>query len=371
MKSSHRTAGKTTGDDTELSEACPFPILKCNQDGAVLFMNGACKHLLDQMGVASDQFSLIVPERFVGILQRVLQDRQKMDLNTKYRDRALHLTFVPSRNRAHVFIFINDLTAQNEAEAQLIQSDKMASLDLLVAGLAHEINNPLGALHSNSDILSRAIGKLGKLIDAGHNPADPARYREMKRLLEILQDVYLNNTTASDRMINIVQNLKNFVRLDEAERKKVNIHEGLESTLTLVQHLLRNRIHVIRQYGDLPDIECFPNQLNQVFMNIFINSAQAIPDRGTITIKTGTEDGSITIAIRDTGVGIPAENLSKVFDPGFTTKGIGVGTGLGLSICYKIVQNHHGKIEIQSEVGEGSTFTIKLPVISLEGDHAN
>lgn len=232
--------------------------------------------------------------------------------------------------------------------------EKMGSLGLLVAGLTHEINTPLGAIHSNNDILTRATGKIRRLLV-------PAPNKEVNRLLGILEEVCRNNELATERIMNLVRSLKNFARLDEAERKPVNIHEGLESTLTLVKHHLKNRVRVVKEYGDLPDIECYPNQLNQVFMNLLVNAAQAIEDRGTITIKTWMDGQSVKIAIRDTGVGIPSENLPKVFDPGFTTKGVGLGRGLGLSICYRIVQDHHGGIGIESS-GKGSTFTVTLPL---------
>jgi two-component system, NtrC family, sensor kinase len=131
--------------------------------------------------------------------------------------------------------------------------------------------------------------------------------------------------------------------------------------LTIVQHQLRNRVRVEKEYGDIPTVECYPNRLNQVFMNLLVNAAQAIPELGTITIKTSRTEDSVRIAISDTGVGIPNENLPKIFDPGFTTKGVGVGTGLGLPICYKIIQEHQGRIEVESS-DHGTTFTIVLPL---------
>jgi two-component system NtrC family sensor kinase len=156
--------------------------------------------------------------------------------------------------------------------------------------------------------------------------------------------------------------LRNFARLDEAERKKVDLHEGLESTLTLARHQLENRIQVVRDYGDLPEIDCFANQLNQVFMNLLMNAAEAIEAKGTITISTRAHGDAVTVAFSDTGTGIPAEMLPKVFDPGFTTKGVRVGCGLGLAICYKIVTEHGGRVEVQSQMGQGTTFTLYLPV---------
>ena len=237
--------------------------------------------------------------------------------------------------------------------SQLIQSEKMAALGLLVAGVAHEINTPMGAIHSNNDIMTRAVGKVRKLLE-------PAPDKEVRRLLDILGEVCRNNEIATERIMNIVRNLKNFARLDEAERKKVNIHEGIESTLSLLRHQLKSRIRIVKCFGDIPEVECYPNELNQVFMNILVNAAQAIKHRGEITVKTWREGDRVKIAISDTGVGIPPENLSKVFDPGFTTKGVGLGTGLGLSICYKIVQEHRGTIEAESSK-QGTTFTISIP----------
>jgi len=238
--------------------------------------------------------------------------------------------------------------------SQLIQSEKMAALGLLVAGVAHEINTPMGAIHSNNDIMTRAVGKVRKLLERAPD-------NEVRRLLDILGEVCRNNEIATERIMKIVRNLKNFARLDEAERKKVDIHEGIESTLSLLRHQLKSRIRIVKCFGDIPEIECYPNELNQVFMNILVNAAQAIKHRGEITVKTWREGDRVKIAISDTGVGIPPENLSKVFDPGFTTKGVGLGTGLGLSICYKIVQEHRGTIEAESSK-QGTTFTISIPL---------
>lgn len=249
---------------------------------------------------------------------------------------------------------MTERTREQELTAQSIQSEKMASLGLLVAGVAHEINTPMGAIHSNNDITARAVSRIRKLL--GPDPDT-----ELDRLLGILEQICRNNGIATERIMNIVRNLRNFARLDEAERKKVDIHEGIDSTLMLLRHQLRNRIRIVKEFGDVPEIECFPNELNQVFMNILVNAAQAIKGRGTIIVKTSRCEDSIKIVISDTGVGIPAEQLPRIFDPGFTTKGVGVGTGLGLSICYKIIQDHHGRIEVESSTA-GTTFTITLPL---------
>ena len=164
-------------------------------------------------------------------------------------------------------------TQEGELTPQFIQADKMAALGLLVAGVAHEINTPMGAIHSNNDNMRRAVAKIRKLL----GPQE----QEVERLFDIVDEVCRNNEAATERIMKIVHSLKNFARLDEAERKEVDIHEGIESTLTLVQHQLKNRIRVEKQFADLPEIQCHPIQLNQVFMNILVNAAHAIPDQGT------------------------------------------------------------------------------------------
>ena len=166
---------------------------------------------------------------------------------------------------------------------------------------------------------------------------------------------------ASERIAKIVKSLKNFARLDESEFQKADLHEGLDSTLTLLEHELKNRIEVNKHYGTIPELACYPNQLNQVFMNIMANAIQSIHEKGTITISTGTENGNIVIKIHDNGVGIDEKHIGQIFDPGFTTKGVGVGTGLGLSISYNIIKKHNGEIKVESELNKGTAFNIILP----------
>jgi signal transduction histidine kinase len=245
-------------------------------------------------------------------------------------------------------------TRDRELTSQLIQAEKMAALGLLVAGVAHEINTPMGAIHSNNDIMLRAVTRIRKNLEPDAN-------KEVMRLLGILEEVCRNNETAAERIMHIVRRLKNFARLDEAARKRVDLHEGVESTLTLLQHQLKNRIRIEKQFGEIPGVLCHPNQVNQVFMNILANAAQAISGNGVIRIRTWRDGNFVRISIADTGVGIPQEHLSKIFDPGFTTKGVGLGTGLGLSICYKIIEDHGGSIEVDSSTS-GTTFTINLPI---------
>lgn len=247
-------------------------------------------------------------------------------------------------------------------QSQLVQSEKMAALGHLVAGVAHEINTPLGALKSNNDLLIRALAKLKAIVEAPETPCDIREDQGLARIMSSIEDLNSINKNAMERIVSIVRSLRKFARLDEAERDKVDLHEGLESTLTLVHHELKNRIDVHKNYGKLPLITCYPNQINQVFMNILVNASQAIEGRGEIFVDTYTQDDNVVVEIRDTGKGVPSEDLERIFDPGFTTKGSGVGTGLGLSIVYQIVQDHKGSIEVTSEVGKGTTFRIILPI---------
>jgi len=246
------------------------------------------------------------------------------------------------------------------AQIQLVQSEKMASLGMLVAGIAHEINTPIGAVNSMHDTLLRSIQKLKDILRKRPTEIDQEDAR-LSEILKTLDDANKVIESGTERVMTIVKRLRSFARLDEAELKTVDIHEGIEDTLTIIHHQIKHNITIIKNYGSLPKIACFPGQLNQVFLNLLINASQAIADKGEITISTGRENSKIRIEFADNGIGIPPEKIGRVFDPGFTTKGVGVGTGLGLSICYQIIENHHGKIEVESEVGKGAKFIITLP----------
>ena len=256
--------------------------------------------------------------------------------------------------------------ALQETQAKLVQSEKMASLGNLVAGIAHEINTPVGAINSMHDTLMRAVDRLNGVLEADYHEV-LQNNRPMRAALQVIQDANRVIATGTKRVTEIVRSLRSFARLDEAEMKEANLHEGIENTLTLVHHNLKNRIEVVRDYSDIPPVTCFPSRLNQVFLNLLVNAGQAIDGQGKITVSTRLVGDEVAIAIADSGKGIPTENLARIFDPGFTTKGVGVGTGLGLSICYQIVQDHKGSIRVNSQEGEGTTFTIHLPLSIDEG----
>ncbi|HYD79401.1 MAG TPA: response regulator [Paucimonas sp.] len=258
---------------------------------------------------------------------------------------------------------------------QLLQSEKMASIGQLAAGVAHEINNPIAFVNSNLGTLKEYVDDLWQLIDAyealADRLADRAELFETVRgvrekldigyLRQDLQNLMTESLDGVSRVRRIVQDLKDFSHVGEAERQTFDLHAGIDSTLNIVWHELKQRAEVKKEYGDLPLVHGVPAQLNQVFMNLLINAAQAMDRFGAITIRTGAEDGWVWVEIADTGAGIQAEHLPHLFEPFFTTKPVGKGTGLGLSLSYGIVSQHGGRIEVDSEVGKGTVFRVWLP----------
>lgn len=242
----------------------------------------------------------------------------------------------------------NTLKELKETQIQLINSEKMASLGQLVAGVAHEINTPLGSINANNDITAKLIKRLtGTEAD--------------KTVLENIENINKIDKEAIRRISGIVKSLKKFVRLDESDLQLADINKELDLTLELIKHETKNKIEIIKNYGDVPSIKCYPNMLNQVFMNLLINSCQSIEDKGSIAISTEYSDGVLTVKIKDTGCGIDDNIKDKMFIAGTTTKKIGIGTGLGLAISQKIIEKHKGKISFTSENGEGTEFVIEIP----------
>jgi AhpD family alkylhydroperoxidase len=248
-----------------------------------------------------------------------------------------------------------------ETQAQLVQSEKVAALGKLVAGVVHEMNTPLGSLNSAIDVSTRSIRNIMDVLETSDTLEEVRRSERFQHSLKALESHSPVTEAACQRITRIVTSLKSFARLDEAALQETDLHEGLESTLTLLEHDIKARIRVVKEYGDIPNIVCYPVDLNQVFMNLLTNAAQAVKDEGTITIQTFVEDGNVHVKISDTGVGIPPEQLDSVFDPGFTKKGKRVKAGIGLFVSSNIVQKHHGQIKVESEIGKGSTFTVILP----------
>jgi len=275
-----------------------------------------------------------------------------------------------------------------QSQAQLIQSEKMASLGQMVAGVAHEINTPLGYVHSNIELLDTLFRETSKLVsryedlvghvENNHPTMDEAlvdAIQEIRTLreglfdaesIEQIETVFTDTLYGLDQISELVLNLKDFSRLDKAKVDNVSINECMDSALLIGNNAIKYRAEVIKEYGDIPLIACSPSQINQVFLNILTNAAQAIEEQGTIQIKSFHDTDMVYISIRDSGKGIAQEHLEKIFDPFFTTKPVGQGSGMGLSISYKIIEQHHGRIDVSSAPGEGTEFIIQLPIGNAE-----
>ena len=241
---------------------------------------------------------------------------------------------------------VKDLTKTlqelKDTQLKLINSEKMASLGQLVAGVAHEINTPVASIKSNNEIAKKLISQM-----------------EDSDTIELLQEINEIDSEAIARINRLVVSLRKFVRLDEAELQEADINKEIDLTLDLIRHETKNRITIIKNYSELPPIKCYPNMLNQVFMNILVNAAHAIEGEGTITIDTDYKNNNLIVKIKDTGCGI--KEPEKIFFAGYTTKSAGVGTGLGLAIAQKIIEKHKGKIEVKTKINEGSEFCITIP----------
>jgi two-component system, NtrC family, sensor kinase len=272
-----------------------------------------------------------------------------------------------------------------EAQTQLMQQEKMASIGQLAAGVAHEINNPMGFVSSNLNTLKKYDRNIRSLIEQYRSffsglKDGAAEEKDRTNILEgikhitkfeketdiefVLQDLpnlIKESLDGADRIRKIVVDLKDFAHPGEEALKFAGINENLDSTLNVVWNELKYKANVTKDYGELPLVKCYPRQLNQVFMNILVNAAQAIDEKGEIKITTRSEGEQVRITISDTGSGIPKENLSKIFDPFFTTKEVGKGTGLGLNVAYNVIKKHNGMIDVESTLDKGTTFTIHLP----------
>jgi len=269
------------------------------------------------------------------------------------------------------------------AHNQLLQSEKLASIGQLAAGVAHEINNPIGYVNSNLGSLGQYVEKLIGIMEACER-AEPElsasplleelialkRETDWEYLKQDTRDLIKESAEGITRVKKIVQDLKDFSHVDESEWLYADLHKGIDSTLNIVNNEIKYNAEVIREYGAIPQVECMASQLNQVFMNMLINASHAIGEsnHGKITIRTGMENDLVWIEFSDTGKGIVPENMKRIFDPFFTTKPVGKGTGLGLSLSFGIIEKHHGRIEVQSELGKGTTFRIWLPEKQLKNE---
>lgn len=315
------------------------------RDGSYLWMHDSLRLVRDEHGV---------PFEVIGSLTDITE-RKRMEAMLQARGEEQQLL----------------ISKLQEAHDQLLQAEKMASIGQLAAGIAHEINNPIGFVNSNMSSLQAYVGTLFGVI-AQYEAAMPdalashvAHVREQADLAFLQADIVELVSESMDglkRVRDIVQSLKDFSHVGETDWQVASLHAGLDSTLNIVSNELKYKARIEKHYGELPPLTCLASQLNQVFMNLLVNAGQAISGEGVITICTGYADGWVWVQIGDTGAGIAAEHLHRIFEPFFTTKAVGSGTGLGLSLSYGIVAKHGGRIEVASTVGQGTRFTIHLPV---------
>lgn len=354
-------------------------IIMMDHTGKISYWNEAAEGIFGytkEEALGQEMHALLAPERYYEAYSEGVSKFQKtgtgdavgntLELAGIRKDGTefpfeLSLSSVLIRDKWNAIGILRDITDRKQMEMQLMQSEKMASLGMLVAGVAHEINTPVGAISSMHDTLVRAIERL-KLLLSVVVPEKSSGSQKVDRMLKVIGDANEVITSGTERVANIVKRLRSFARLDEAELKEVDIHEGIEDTIAIVHHELKHRAVVERNFGDVSPLYCYPSQLNQVYLNILVNAIQAIEDKGIITITTFQKDNQVHIQFRDTGIGIPEESLKRIFVPGYTTKDRGVGTGLGLSICHQIIRDHNGEILVESEAGKGTTFTIVLPI---------
>ena len=269
-----------------------------------------------------------------------------------------------------------------QAHQQLLQAEKMSAIGQLAAGVAHEINNPVGFVRSNMITLRDYSQDLMNLVNvyevsereaASLSPAS-AIIMQMRQeidlsfLREDMPNLLEESLEGLDRVQKIVKDLKEFSHIDEGEWQRVDLHAGLESTLNIVYNQVKYKAEIVKDYGDLPKVECIGSQVNQVFMNLLVNAAQAIDENGTIYLRTGRDGDIVWVEVADTGRGIESDSLKRIFEPFFTTKPVGQGTGLGLSVSYRIIESHNGRIEVGSTPGQGTTFRVLLPTDQPRAD---
>jgi len=307
-----------------------------------------------------------VIERTSQLSEQILE-RQKIELALQQRNAELES--------------VNGKLAGTQS--QLLQSEKMASVGQLAAGVAHEINNPIGYVHSNLVSLSRYLENIFAVLQAYERfedslPPGSPQVQQLKHLKDTMEldflrrdigDLMTESVEGVTRVEKIVKDLKDFSHVDEAEWQETDVHAAIDSTLNVVWHELKYKGDLVKDYGDLPRIQCLPFQLKQVIMNLLVNAAHAIDQRGRIEIRTRAEpEGKVEIRVSDNGKGIDPRHLNRIFEPFFTTKPVGVGTGLGLSVSYSIIQKHNGTIDVESEPGKGTTFTIRLPIQHVDAN---
>jgi len=268
------------------------------------------------------------------------------------------------------------LAALKRSQAKVLHQEKMASIGQLAAGVAHEIDNPIGFISSNLSTLGKYLTRIEAFvavqsgcIAAGAPPEQVESVRQQQAGLKIdyilkdLEDLVRESMEGAERVRSIMADLKSFSRVDESEYRQADLNECLRSAINLAWSEIKHKATLEKELGEIPSTRCYPQQMRQVFLNLLINAAHAIEDRGIITVRSLEEDGYVCFSVADNGRGIPEANLNRIFEPFFTTKEVGKGTGLGLSITYDIVRKHNGEITVRSEPGKGTVFTVRIPVV--------
>jgi len=304
----------------------------------------------DEIGVLTSNFNKMVRE-----LERSHNDLEEHNRTLEIKVEARTLELKQKNTELE-----DTLDTLKQMQQQVIVQEKMATLGQLVAGLTHEINTPIGAIRSMNDTKSKAVTKLQAAL-ANMTSETAGTNHDVRTAMDVILEADQLIGQGAERLNEITKNLKNFARLDEAEATVADIHEGIDSVLALIEHDLLTNIEVVREYGEIPPFVCHARKLNQVFFNILKNACQAIEETGRITITTGLRDNMVHVAVRDTGKGIEQGDLNSIFDPSFTTKRSVVRASLGLSISYQIIREHHGNIEVESQPGEGTVFTVTIP----------
>ena len=360
---------------------------KVAQSGEPMLINGELKRSGDDGGQQRAQgrprsaicWPLAIKNRRIGALSmnRIVEDNAFTQADVD-RGRSLVTLVALVVDNANLHVeqsarierlsqLNEEMRAMNErlqaTQQQLLQSEKMASIGQLAAGVAHEINNPVGYVYSNVGTLQGYVNELLSMVrHLSGKGTGPAPQCDIEFLEEDVPALMSETREGLDRVKKIVQDLKDFSRVDKSDDWEVaNLVKGLESTLNIVQNEVKYKATVVKELVPLPDVPCLPSQLNQVFMNLLVNAAQAIANKGTITLRSGFDDSQVWIEVADDGCGMPPEVQARIFEPFFTTKPVGKGTGLGLSVSYSIVQKHNGNIVLKSAPGQGTSFRVVLP----------
>ena len=329
------------------------------------------KHKTDELGVLVQDLNSLLASVQINIKHRTQAEQELKALNIALEQKVTERTSELSST-------LSDLQEAHQqlkiSQSTILQQDKMASIGQLAAGVAHEINNPMGFITSNLAALERYRVKLFDYIQQleisavePKSSSSEQKISDLKKKLKIdlinedIEDLLVESQEGAQRVTEIVQNLKGFSRVDQLEEIAADINDCIEKTLNIARNEIKYKATVEKKYGDLPTLVCYPQQLNQVFLNLLVNAAHAIEDKGIIKVSTEYSNNQIIIKIADNGSGIPNDNLPRLFEPFYTTKEIGKGTGLGLSIAYDIIKKHNGEIRVTSTEGQGTTFTVTLP----------